>query len=469
MQKDIIYNKYIRKEVPPLNTSQNKLGTMPIGPLLIKMSIPMMVSMLVQALYNIVDSMFVARISENALTAVSLAFPVQMIMGAIAVGTGVGANAYISRSLGMRNIDDAEKAANVQIFLSFIYTIIFTLIGIFGVRSFFESQTNITEIVDYGTEYLTIVCTCCLGAFFCQNFEKLLVAVGNSAASMIAQASGAIFNMVFDWLLIFGIGPFPEMGIRGAAVATVLGQLLSALLAFLLCLKNEPGIKFSIKKIRPDLRILSKIYAIGVPSMITVGLNSLMSFLMNQILLGFSTTATAVFGVWLKLQSFGFMPVFGMNNGTIAIYSFNFGAGNIDRIKKTLRLALIIGFTVTSSVALLYELIPSGLLAMFDASESMLNIGIPALRVLSISLPFGAISVILSSSLQTLGKSHYSLFVNLCRQLIILLPAAWMLSFSGNLRLVWLSGIIAEALTMVISIILSKSVYRMLDKRIVKN
>lgn len=438
---------------------------MPIGPLLIKMSVPMMVSMLVQALYNIVDSMFVARISENALTAVSLAFPIQMVMGAIAVGTGVGTNAFVSRSLGMRDIEGAEKAANVQIFLSAVYTIVFMVIGFFGVRRFFESQTDITEIVDYGTEYLTIVCICCFGAFFCQNFEKLLVAIGNSAASMVAQASGAIFNMIFDWLLIFGIGPFPEMGIRGAAVATVLGQLLAAVIAFVLCLKNEPGIKFSIKKMMPDPKVIKNIYAVGVPSMITVGLNSLMSFSMNQILLGFSTTATAVFGVWLKLQSFGFMPVYGMNNGTIAIYSYNFGAGNIDRVKKTLRLALVVGFIVTLSVMLLYELIPASLFAMFDASDTMLSIGIPALRLLSISLPIGAISIILSSSLQTLGKSHYSLFVNLCRQFFILLPAAWLLSLSGKLGMVWFCCAIAESLSLVISIFLSRSVYRMLDER----
>lgn len=450
-----------------MNKTENKLGTMPIGPLLIKMSVPMMVSMLVQALYNIVDSMFVARISENALTAVSIAFPVQMVMSAIAVGTGVGTNAYVSRALGMRDGEGAEKAANVQIFLSAIYTFVFMCIGLFGVRGFFENQTNIPDIIDYGTEYLTIVCTCCFGAFFCQNFEKLLVATGNSSASMIAQASGAVFNIIFDWLLIFGIGPFPEMGIRGAAVATVLGQLLSAIIAFVLCLKNSAGIKFSLRKMVPELKVVRNIYAVGVPSMITVGLNSVMSFFMNQILLGFSTTATAVFGVWLKLQSFGFMPVFGMNNGTIAIYSYNFGAGNIERIKKSRRLALITGFCVTLAVALFYELVPEMLLGFFDASENMLAIGVPAIRILSISLPIGAVSVILSSALQTLGKSHYSLFVNLCRQLIVLLPAAWLLSLSGKLIMIWPSVIIAETVSLAFSIFLSIVVNRSLEKRFV--
>lgn len=453
-----------RKKCSELENSQNKLGSMPIGPLLIKMSVPMMISMLVQALYNIVDSMFVARISENALTAVSLAFPIQMIMGAIAVGTGVGTNAFVSRSLGKKDHDGAEKAANVQVFLSAAYTVIFMLIGIWGVRSFFQGQTEIVEIVDYGTQYLTIVCVCCVGAFFCQNFEKLLIATGNSAQSMISQASGAIFNIIFDWLLIFGIGPFPAMGIRGAAVATVLGQILSAIVA-LAFLRKHSGIRFNFKKMLPAAKVIRNIYSVGIPSMLTIGLNSLMSFSMNQILLGFSTTATAVFGVWLKLQSFAFMPVFGMNNGTIAIYSFNFGAGNIDRVKRTQRLALTVGFCVTLCAAILFELIPSPLLALFDASDNMLAIGTAALRTFSISLPFGAVSIILSSSFQSLGKSHYSLFINLCRQLIFMLPAAWLLSLGGNLALVWFAPIIAEGITMFVSLVLSRSVNRMLSAR----
>lgn len=437
---------------------------MPVGPLLIRMSVPMMISMLVQALYNVVDSIFVAQISENALTAVSLAFPVQMIMNAIAVGTGVGTNAYVSRCLGKKDIQGAEQAANVQIFLSAVYTLLFMLVGLFGIKPFFSAQTDIPEIISYGEEYLGIVCFFCVGVFFCQNFEKLLIATGNSAASMISQASGAVFNMVFDWLLIFGIGPFPEMGIRGAAVATVLGQLLSAVLAFIFCLKSKSGMHFSLKKVRPDKYVVKNIYIVGIPSMITIGLNSLMSFSMNQILLGFSTTATAVFGIWLKLQSLGFMPVFGMNNGTVAIYSYNFGAGNYSRVKKTLRLALTIGFCVTLCICALYELIPLSFLMMFDASSSMIDIGIPAIRLLSLSLPIGAVSIILSSALQTLGKSHYSLLVNLCRQFVILLPAAVLLSLSGVLGYVWTSSIIAEALSLIIALFLSRGMLRMLDK-----
>lgn len=446
-----------------MRNNPNALGTLPIAPLLLKMSVPMMVSMLVQALYNIVDSMFVAQISENALTAVSIAFPVQTVMGAIAVGTGVGTNAFVSRSFGSGDLEGAAKAANVQIFLSVCYTLFFAAIGLLGVRAFFEAQTDVAEIIDYGTDYLSIVCVFCIGCFFCQNFEKLLVATGNSAQSMIAQASGAIFNIIFDWFLIFGIGPFPALGIRGAAIATVLGQLFSAILAAIFVTRNSGDIKFSLSKMLPDANIIRSIYSVAIPSMLTIGLNSLMSFSMNQILLGFSTTATAVFGVWLKLQSFGFMPVFGMNNGTIAIYSYNYGAGNVDRIRKTLRLALSVGIAVTSVAALIYILFPSSLLSLFDASDHMLGIGITAIRICCASLPFGAISIILSSSFQSLGKAHYALFVNCCRQALILLPAAWALSRTGVLHSIWFSLIIAESLTMLIALYMNKKVHRMLD------
>ena len=438
---------------------------MPIAPLLIKMSVPMMISMLVQALYNVVDSMFVARISENALTAVSLAYPIQMVMGAIAVGTGVGTNAFVSRSLGKKDIESAEKAADAQVFLSLMYALIFMIVGFFAVRPFFAAQTDIKEIIEFGNEYLSIVCIFGFGSFFCQNFEKLLIAIGKSTESMISQASGAVFNILFDWLLIFGIGPFPEMGIKGAAVATVLGQILSAALALSFLLKGKSEIDFKLKLKLPDISIVKNIYAVGIPSMLTIGLSSAMSFSMNQILLTFSTTATAVFGVWLKLQSFAFMPVFGMNNGTIAIFSYNYGAGNIDRIKKTLRLALCLGFAVTFVIGTLYEIIPATLLAMFDASENMLSMGISAIRLFSISLPFGAISIILSSSFQSLGKSKFTLFVNLCRQLLILLPSAWLLSLSRNLSLVWFAPLIAECATMLITLLLNKKMSALLREK----
>ncbi len=444
-----------------MDNSQNKLGTMPIGPLLLRMSVPMMISMLVQALYNTVDSMFVANISEDALAAVSIALPVQVIMNAIAVGTGVGTSAFVSRSLGQGNRDTAEKAANVQIFISAVYTLIFVLVGIFGVEAYFRAQTDVAAIIDYGTKYLRIVCICCIGAVYCQNFEKLLIATGNSTCSMISQASGAIFNILFDWLLIFGIGPFPELGIRGAAIATVSGQILTASMAFVF-LRKHSGLKFRFRLMLPHADIVKNIYTVGVPCMLTVGLDSIMGFFMNQILLTFSTTATAVFGVWLRLQSFAFMPVFGMNNGSIAIYSFNYGAGKIDRVKKTLRLAIILGICITAAMSIFYELCPRTLLHLFDADENMMSIGITALRTCCISLPFAAVSIILGSSYESLGRPQFSLFVNLFRQIIFMLPLAWLFSRIGGLSGIWAAPVCSEIAAMIVSLFFLRNVLRKL-------
>ena len=444
---------------------ENPLGTMPIVPLLIKMSVPMMISMFVQALYNIVDSMFVARISEDALTAVSLAFPIQMVMSAIAVGTGIGTNASISRLLGQRNHADAQRTANNQVFLTAVYIVLFFLIGLIFARPFFVAQTDVADIVDGGVIYLRIICYFSLGTFFAQNFEKLLIALGKSTQSMIAQISGAVFNIIFDWFLIFGIGPFPEMGIAGAAVATVLGQILSAILAFIFCIRAKSGIHFRFREMKPRWSIISRIYAVGVPSMVIMSLNSVMIFFMNLILLGFSTTAAALFGIWMKLHSFGFMPVFGMNNGTISIFSYNFGAGKIDRVRKTLKLSLIVGFIVSTAVMVLYEFIPTTLLNFFDASPYMIEIGIPAVRICCITIPIGSISVIISTSFQSLGRPHYSLFINLCRLVIFLLPFAWLLSLTGVLTYVWFATIIAEVIGLVFAVLLYKKISKMLDEK----
>lgn len=321
---------------------ENKLGVMPIGRLLLVMSVPMMVSFFIQALYNVVDSIFVAKISENALTAVSIAFPMQNIITAIGVGTGVGVNAMVPRYLGQGRQRDAEKIANVAVFLSACYCVIFVLVGLFVVGPYYRMQTDVPEIVDGGIRYLRVVCMISFGAFFGQNFEKLLVATGNSFHSMISQASGAIFNIIFDPLLIFGVGPFPKMGITGAAVATVLGQIFAALVAFLLAMKKQRAVRIHFGAMLPDLRSLKEIYAVGIPSILTVGLGSAMSFFLNQIFLAFSTTATAVFGIWLKLQNFCYMPVFGLNNGTIPMISIISGAGHMDRVHKTIRLALTV-------------------------------------------------------------------------------------------------------------------------------
>lgn len=427
------------------------------------MSVPMMISMFIQALYNLVDSMFVAKISEDALTAVSLAFPLQSIMNAIAVGTGVGVNALVSRSLGEGNRVRADKAANVQVFLSLCYAAVFLLVGLTFSRGFYTTQTDVESIINYGEKYVSVVCCFSLGLFLSQNFEKLLVATGNSTPSMISQAAGAVLNIILDPVFIFGLGPIPAMGVRGAAIATVLGQFTAALAALAFNVRRNTATRFRLSRMLPDAKILKAIYAVGLPSTLTVGLSSVMSYLMNGILLGFSTTAAAVFGVWLKLQSFGFMPVFGMNNGTIAIFSYNHGAGRIDRVNKTLRLALTLGAVITLGVALLYEAVPGPLLDLFSASENMMGIGVPAIRICAASLPFGGVSVICASACQSLGRAGYSLAINLSRQLVLQVTAAYLLSLFGKLSLIWIAPLLAEVLTLVFAAVLAGKVMRRLN------
>ena len=445
-----------------MSTKQNKLGTMPIGRLLISMSIPMMISFFIQALYNMVDSMFVARISENALTAVSIAFPLQQIITAIGVGTGVAVNALVPRYTGQGQRDKALRIANVAVVLSLCYTVLFMLVGVFGVRAYYTMQTNVTEIVEDGVQYLSVICLVCVGAFFGQNFEKLLVATGNTLYSMISQASGAIFNIIFDPLLIFGIGPFPKMGVTGAAVATVLGQIFAALVALVLLTIKEKNIRLRFRSMVPSWEILKEIFSVAIPSMITVGLSSVMSFCLNQILLAFSTTATAVFGIWLKLQNFAFMPIYGLNNGTVPMISYNYGAGQMDRVRKTISLALKAALALMIVLVLVFMQLPTQLLRMFSASDTMLSIGIIALRITCLSLPFGAVTLILSSSFQALGYSRYTLIINLGRQLIFIVPIAWLMSLSGNLTLVWSATVISEAMSMVLSVILHRRVHKKL-------
>ena len=434
--------------------AQDKLGTMPIGKLLVTMSVPMMISMFIQALYNAVDSMFVARLSENALTAVSLAMPLQNIMIALAVGTGVGVNALVSRSLGEGNRARAEKAANVQVFLDLVYAVICVFVGIFFSRRFFENQTDVQEIVDYGAQYVFIITVFSLGMFEAQGLEKLLIATGNATPSMVSQALGAILNIILDPIFIFVFG----LGVRGAAIATVIGQVAAGVCALVYNLKRNSATRFDFRKMLPDLKILKFIYAVGFPSMITVGLTAITSYLLNGILLAFSTTAAAVYGVWLKLQSFGFMPVFGMNNGTLAIYSYNYGAGKLDRLFKTLRLSIIVGALITAAVTVLYEIIPVPLMRLFNASDFMMSIGVTAVRRCALSMVFGAATVIITSSFQSLGRSRFALMLNIARQVVFQVAAAWVLSRFGRLELVWFAPLIAEVLTLCIAGTLCKNV-----------
>ncbi len=445
--------------------SQEKLGTMPVGKLLAVMSLPMMISMLVQALYNAVDAMFVARLSEDALTAVSLAFPFQNVMIAVGVGSGVGVNALVSRSLGRGDKATAERIANVQNFLSICYALVFALLGGFFARRFFLMQTDSAVIVDHGATYLSICTLFCLGMFYGQNWEKLLVATGNSVLSMVCQATGAVVNIILDPVLIFGLGPFPRLEVAGAAWATVIGQVVAALLALFFCLKHNKAVRFRLGQMLPSWPIIRDICSIGVPSTLTVCLGSVITYGMNAIVLPFSTTAAAVFGVWLKLQYFAFMPVFGMNNGTIAIYSYNYGSGRLDRVKATLRLALGVCACVTIAAGAVYALFPAAMLGLFHASENMLALGVPALRICACSLVFGGMSVIFSSSYQSLGYSGLTLLVSLCRQVFFSLPLAWLLSRTGILERVWLAIPISEAATLCLAFFLSRFVLKKAEER----
>lgn len=402
---------------------------MPVGKLLISMAVPMMLSFFIQALYNIVDSIFVARISENALTAVSLAFPMQQIMNAIGIGTGVGISASIPRAIARKENEHAHTLANTGIFLCLCYVVIFILAGIFFAHRFYLIQTDVEEIVSGGTIYLSIVWIISAGAFFGNFFEKMLTATGNASMAMIAQASGAVFNIVFDPLLIFGIGPFPKMGIAGAATATVLGQLVAAGIACYFNVRKNEWVHFSADRIfHPQWHAAKEIYTIGIPSMITMGLTSMSSFSINQILLKYSTTATAVYGIWLKLQNFCYMPAFGMNNGMVPILSYNHGTRRYDRVYGTIRYALTTIVSLMVILTIIFELNPGTLLKLFNASETLMSIGLAAIRFCVVSLIFGGTCVILTSAMQALGYARYTLIVNILRGFVLPVSSFFLLS-----------------------------------------
>ena len=439
---------------------ENKMGVMPVNRLILTMSLPMILSMLVQALYNIVDSMFVSRLSENALTAVSLAFPAQNLMIAVATGTGVGVNAALSRSLGERNFDRANKIADHAVFLAIASYAVFAVLGLFFSRQFFLWQTDIEEIVDQGTDYLRICTLFSFGLFLEIACERLLQSTGKTIYSMYTQGLGAIINIIFDPIMIFGLFGFPKMGVAGAAAATVFGQILAAVLGIFLNKTRNQEIHVSFRGFRPNSEIIRHIYSVGIPSIIMSSIGSVMTFGMNKILIGFTSTATAVFGVYFKLQSFVFMPVFGLNNGTVPIIAYNYGATKPDRILKTLKLAIcyavgimLIGFAV-------FQLLPDKLLLIFEASENMLSIGVPALRIISVSFLFAGYCIVCSSMFQALGHGLLSLLVSVFRQLLVLLPSAFLLSKIGGLDLVWYSFPIAEICSIFFSTYFLRHVYK---------
>lgn len=439
---------------------ENKMGIMPVNKLIITMSLPMILSMLVQALYNVVDSMFVAQISENALTALSLAFPIQNLMIAVATGTGVGINANLSRSLGEKNFDRANQIADHALFLAFCSYLAFALFGIFFAETFFLMQTDIPDIVEYGTSYLRICTIFSIGLFGEIAFERLMQSTGKTFYAMIIQGLGAIINIVLDPIFIFGLFGVPKMGVAGAAIATVAGQIIAFIIGFFLNEAKNTDIKLSLRTFRPDKAIIGHIYSVGIPSIIMASIGSVMTFGMNKILIGFTSTATAVFGVYFKLQSFVFMPVFGLNNGTVPIIAYNYGAGKPDRIMKTLKLAVIYAVSIMLIGFAIFQIMPDKLLMIFNASDMMLEIGVPALRTISISFLFAGFCIVCSSMFQALGHGMMSLWVSVIRQLVVLLPVAFILARIGGLSSVWFSYPIAEMFSVVLSSFFLISVYK---------
>lgn len=444
--------------------AENKMGSMPVNKLLLNMSIPIMISMLVQALYNVVDSIFVAQLSEDALNAVSLAFPIQNLMISVAVGTGVGINALLSKSLGEKRQDRANAAAMNGLFLAAASYVVFMLIGLTCSHLFFSIQTDKQAIVDYGSSYMFIVCVMSMGLFFQITFERILQATGRTLYTMFTQALGAIINIVLDPILIFGLCGLPRMEVAGAALATVLGQIIAAIVSVFINISHNPDVQLSLKGFRPNGDIISRIYAVGVPSIIMSSIGSVMVFGMNKILIAFTTTATAVFGVYFKLQSFIFMPVFGLNNGMVPIVAYNYGARRPDRIKHTIKLSVIYAVSIMFIGLLVFQFAPQVMLGLFrsqeDSSSNMLTIGVPALRIISLSFLFAGYAIVCSSVFQALGHGVLSLIVSVVRQLLVLLPVAFLLSRLGELSLVWWAFPIAELFSLGLSTVFLMRVFR---------
>lgn len=443
------------------------MGYMPIFKLVVNMSLPMIISMLVQALYNVVDSMFVSRVSENALTAVSLAFPAQNLMIGVATGTAVGVNALLSKSLGEKNYKRANQIAENGIFLSFIGFLIFLIFGLFGTEVFFRTQTDVEDIISSGVDYLR-VCSCFSFGIFGQIiFERLMQSTGRTFYTMITQGVGAIINIVLDPIFIFGYFGLPAMGAKGAAIATVIGQIIAFIIAAILNKKKNADIDLKLKEFRPNLKIIGRIYSIGIPSIIMVAVGSIMTFSINKIVIAFTETAAAVFGVYFKLQSFVFMPLFGMNNGVIPIISFNYGARNKQRVMKTIGVAILFALFFMAIGLASMQILPKELLSIFNASDQMIKIGVPALKTISISYIFAGFSVVLISVFQAFGKGLFSMSISIARQLVVLVPCAYLLSKTGELDNVWWAFPIAEVMSVLVAgaffIYLYKKVITKLD------
>ena len=441
--------------------AENKMGVMPIPKLLISMSLPIIISMLVQALYNIVDSIFVAQIDayNKAFTAVSLAFPVQNLMIAVGAGTGVGINAVLSKNLGEKKFESANRVANTGIYLALGSFLAFFLFGIFGVSTYARFQSKDVEIVNYCIDYMRVICLCSVGIFMQITMERLLQSTGRAFLSMIVQLAGALFNLIFDPILIFGWLGFPAMGITGAALATVGGQIVSMILGLVINVKINKEITIAPLKYRPDKKTVGRIYAIAVPSILLMSIGTVMTLCMNKILQA-STAAVAIFGAYFKLQSFFIMPVSGLNNGMVPIIAYNYGAKNKKRIKDTIALSCVMACSIMILGMLIFQLFPDILLKMFNPSAMMYVKGVPALRIISLHYIFAGICIIFLSVFQAVGSSIYSLFVSIGRQLVVLVPAAWILAKLWGLDAVWWAFPLAEILSLILSIVFMRHVYR---------
>ena len=446
--------------MPQSNVQENKMGVLPVPKLLFQMSLPMILSMLVQALYNIVDSIFVAQINENALTAVSLVFPVQNLLIAIAVGTGVGVNSVLSRSLGAKEFRTANACAQHGIFLAFISGILFAIAGNLLAVPFFNIQTSDVQIKEYGVTYMTIISTLCVAVYLQVRFERLLQSTGRTFFTMISQGVGAIINIIMDPILIFGLLGFPKLGVAGAAIATVFGQACACVLGLFFNIKVNKDISIDMRHFRPDKKIIASIYEVGIPSIVMQAIGSLMTFGMNKILIQFTSTATAVFGVYFKLNSFIFMPVFGVNNGMVPIVAYNYGARNKKRITQTIHLSIISAVVIMLCGLALFMIFPENLLRMFNASDAMLEIGVPALRIICLSFIFAGFCIVVGSVFQALGNGIYSLIVSAARQLLVILPVAAFLAKVGGLSAVWWAIPIAEIASVTFSSYFYRKIYK---------
>ena len=440
--------------------AENKMGVMPVNRLLFSMSLPMILSMLVQALYNIVDSIFVAQIGETALAAVSLAFPVQNLIIAVSVGTGVGVNALLSRSLGEKNQENANLAAVNGLFVFFLSYLLFAVFGLFFARMYFTVQTSNPEIIEQGTIYLSVCSIFSFGIFLEIALERIMQSTGRTIYNMITQGLGAIINIILDPILIFGLFGFPRMGILGAAVATVIGQIIAMLLLLYFNIRKNSDVNLNMRRFRPDTAIIAEIYRVGLPSIIMQSISSVMTFGVNKILLLFSETAVSVFGIYFKLQSFIFMPVFGLNNAMVPIVAYNYGAARKDRIMKTIRSSVTAAVAIMLAGLAIFQIFPEQLLYLFDASEHMMGIGVPALRIISLSFLFAGYCIVIGSVFQALGNGVYSLITSAARQLVCILPAAWLFASVFGLHAVWYAFPLAEIISVVLTTLLFRRIYK---------